>query len=222
MIHTRKITLKKIITLFGIIAVALHISSYTDCMTTPHPAPDDVPPPAEKAAQAPAKPEKPQPAEKAPPAPAKQPENPQPVQQPVQAPTEIIIPSIFFAPNIVQVTEGLDQATSASNDRILRRVADILNNYGTYKVRVEGHANPTFPPDSEQRAGEESGTEEILGLQPLSEQRAKTVVEYLVKLGVDRSRLTPIGMGGKNVRAGFTDKPNWWKNRRVDFFLEKP
>jgi len=134
----------------------------------------------------------------------------------------IIIPSIIFAPNTVQLTEGLDPATSASNDKILRRIADILNYFRTYKVRVEGHANPTFAPDSAQRASEERGTGGILGLQSVSEQRAKAVVEYLVRLGINRSRLTPIGMGGRSVRAEFADKPNWWKNRRVEFILEKP
>jgi outer membrane protein OmpA-like peptidoglycan-associated protein len=134
----------------------------------------------------------------------------------------IIVPSIIFAPNTEKLTEGLDPVTSANNDRILRRIAEVLNYFETYKVKVEGHANPTYPPNSRLRASEENGTRRILGLQPLSEKRAKAVVEYLVDLGIDRSRLTPVGMGGKRVRAEFTDKPNWWKNRRVEFVLEKP
>jgi len=134
----------------------------------------------------------------------------------------IIVPSIIFAPNTGNLTRGLDKATRANNDRILRRIAEILNYFGTYKIKVAGHANPTFPPGSRQRASEESGTRRILGLQPLSRQRAQAVVEYLVRLGVARARLTPVGMGGKSVRVEFADRPNWWKNRRVEFLLEKP
>jgi outer membrane protein OmpA-like peptidoglycan-associated protein len=134
----------------------------------------------------------------------------------------IIVPSIIFAPDTGELTKKLDPVTAANNDRILRRIADVLNYFGTYKVRVEGHANPTYPPNSRYRASEETGTRRILGLQPLSEQRAKAVVEYLVKLGIDRSRLSPVGMGGTRTRVEFNDRANWWKNRRVEFILEKP
>jgi len=134
----------------------------------------------------------------------------------------IIVPSIIFAPNTGELAKGLDPTIAASNNRILKRIADVLNYFGTYKVIVEGHANPTTPPNTRQRATEEKGTRRILGLQPLSERRAKAVVEYLVNLGVDRSRLSSIGLGGTMIRVGFADRANWWKNRRVEFLLEKP
>jgi len=134
----------------------------------------------------------------------------------------IIVPSIVFAPYTGQLSKGLDPATAANNERILKRIAEVLTYFGTYNIKVEGHANPTYPPNSRQRADEEKGTRRIMGLQPLSEQRAKAVVEYLVKLGIDRSRLTSVGMGGTRVRVEFNDKANWWKNRRVEFILEKP
>jgi len=134
----------------------------------------------------------------------------------------IIVPSIIFAPYTGELSKGLDPATAANNERILKRIAEVLNYFKTYKVKVEGHANPTTPPNTRQRANEEKGTRRIMGLQPLSEKRAKAVVEYLVKLGVDRSRLSFVGMGGTRIRVGFADKANWWKNRRVEFRLEKP
>jgi flagellar motor protein MotB len=134
----------------------------------------------------------------------------------------IIVPSIIFAPNTGELTKGLSPDIAANNDRILKRIAEVLNYFGTYRVKVEGHANPTFAPNTRQRANEEAGTSRILGLQPLSEERAKAVVEYMVNLGVDRSRLTPIGMGGTRIRVEFADRDNWWKNRRVEFILDKP
>jgi len=134
----------------------------------------------------------------------------------------IIVPSIIFAPDTGELAKGLDPETAANNERILKRIAEVLNYFEAYNVRVEGHSNPVYPPNSRQRASEEAGTATILGLQPLSEERAKAVVDYLVKLGIDRSRLTPVGMGGTRVRVEFDDRANWWKNRRVEFILEKP
>jgi flagellar motor protein MotB len=134
----------------------------------------------------------------------------------------IIVPSIIFAPNTGELANELDPAIAENNKRILKRIAEVLNSFRTYKVKVEGHANPTTPPNTRQRTIEERGTRRILGLKPLSERRAKTVVEYLVSLGVDRSRLTSIGMGGTRNRVEFADRANWWKNRRVEFLLEKP
>jgi len=134
----------------------------------------------------------------------------------------IIVPSIIFAPDTGELSKGLDSVTAANNERILKRIAEVLNYFGSYRIKVEGHANPVYPPNSTQRASEEKGTAKIPGLQPLSEQRAKAVVDYLVNLGVDRSRLSSIGLGGTRVRVQFNDRANWWKNRRVEFILEKP
>jgi len=136
----------------------------------------------------------------------------------------IIVPSIIFAPNSGELGKGLDPAIAANNDRILRRIADVLGYFGTYRVRVEGHANPISAPNTRQRTIEQTrglyrGDK---GLIPLSEERAKAVVDYLVKLGVDRSRLSYVGMGASRIRVDFKDKANWWKNRRVEFILDKP
>jgi len=136
----------------------------------------------------------------------------------------IIVPSIIFAPNTANFAKGISPAQIANNDKILRRLADVLGYFETYNVKIEGHANPISAPNTRQRVIEQTrglyrGDK---GLKPLSEERAKAVLEYLVKLGVDRSRLSYIGMGADKIRAAFTDKANWWKNRRVEFILEKP
>jgi outer membrane protein OmpA-like peptidoglycan-associated protein len=130
------------------------------------------------------------------------------------------VPSIVFGSNSGNL-EGLDPETTANNDWILTRIAQVLNKFSTYQVKIEGHANPTTPPNTAARRTEETGTARIKGLQPLSEERAKAVVEYLVKLGVDRSRLTAFGIGSARTIVDFADKDNWWKNRRVEFILVK-
>jgi outer membrane protein OmpA-like peptidoglycan-associated protein len=130
------------------------------------------------------------------------------------------VPSIVFGSNSGSL-EGLDPEILNNNDWILRRIAQVLNKFSTYQVKIEGHANPTTPPNTAARRTEETGTNRIKGLQPLSEERAKAVVDYLVKLGVDRGRLTAFGIGSARTLVDFADKDNWWKNRRVEFILVK-
>jgi len=146
---------------------------------------------------------------------------------------KVIVPSIVFAPNSAEFIKGLAPAVAENNDKILRRIAEVLNKFNTYRVRVEGHANPTTAPGTKARASEENGTKTVKGLKPLSEERAKAVVNYLVNLGVDRNRLTPEGVGSARTIVGYfkedekgkptkkLNKDNWWKNRRVEFILEK-
>jgi outer membrane protein OmpA-like peptidoglycan-associated protein len=98
-----------------------------------------------------------------------------------------------------------------NNIRVLRRIADILNRFRDYKVQVEGHANPVA------RTAQEERNE----LQPLSEARARMVMNVLIEYGVARNRLSAIGMGGTQTVIPFNDRDNWWKNRRVEFILIK-
>ena len=130
----------------------------------------------------------------------------------------VIVPAIVFAANMGDF-QGLDEYNLQSNDRILRRIAEVLNHFHTYNVLVEGHANPTTPPGTTARNNEERGTARDIGLQPLSEARARAVMNYLIYLGVDGERLSYIGMGGTRTVVEFEDRENWWKNRRVEFIL---
>jgi hypothetical protein len=132
----------------------------------------------------------------------------------------VIVPSIVFASNTGDFKK-LTEEQMETNDWILRRIADVLGKFDTYKVTVEGHANPTTAPGTKARTTEETGTSREIGLKPLSQMRAQTVMNYLADLGVDRDRLTPLGVGSSRTVVEFTDKDNWWKNRRVEFILEK-
>jgi outer membrane protein OmpA-like peptidoglycan-associated protein len=122
------------------------------------------------------------------------------------------VPSIVFGSNSGGF-DGLGEDVVAANDYILRRIAQVLNKFSTYQVKVEGHANPTAATVAARQR--EQDTE----LQPLSELRAKTVVDYLVNLGVARSRLSSLGIGGARPVVKYEDHDNWWKNRRVEFIL---
>ena len=129
---------------------------------------------------------------------------------------KIQVPSIVFDSNSVN-WDNLDAATAANNVYILWRVARILGKFNTYHVRVEGHANHMIDPDD--RAAYQ--LEQTRDLQPLSEARAKTIVEHLVRLGISRARLSYTGVGGDHPVVKWEDEDNWWKNRRVEFILIK-
>jgi len=126
---------------------------------------------------------------------------------------KIQIPSIQFRPNFADF-EGLPKDVVDNNTRIIRRIAQILNQFRDYKVQVEGHANPTQP------VGAARDREEA-ELKRISEARAKAIVDQLVRNGVARNRLTAVGVGSSRTIAAFEDRDNWWKNRRVEFYLIK-
>jgi outer membrane protein OmpA-like peptidoglycan-associated protein/flagellar hook assembly protein FlgD len=123
----------------------------------------------------------------------------------------IQIPSIVF-PADSAVFDGLNQSTLDNNNRVIRRVAQILNKFRNYRVMVEGHANPTTALGSSREQEEPS-------LKAISEKRAGYVLEQLVRNGVARNRLSFTGAGGSMPVVPFEDHSGWWKNRRVDFIL---
>ena len=126
----------------------------------------------------------------------------------------IQVPSIIFASNSGG-WDGVDPEISATNAFILRRIAQALNRFSDYHIQVEGHANATVPPSDVAGRQREHAEE----LQPLSELRAATIVNYLVGLGIDSERLSYFGIGGDRPIADWDDRVNWWKNRRVEFLL---
>jgi outer membrane protein OmpA-like peptidoglycan-associated protein len=123
---------------------------------------------------------------------------------------KIQVPSIMFAADRGDFG-GLSEEALASNERILRRLAQVLNKFGGYQVLIEGHGNTVL----------RTAREEEQELQPLSEARAKTVMEGLVRYGVDRGRLSAAGRGGGQPVVPYEDREGWWKNRRVEFILIK-
>ena len=123
---------------------------------------------------------------------------------------KIQVPSIIFRENAADFNT-LSADIVDNNLRVLRRIAEILNKFRDYRVLVEGHANPVLRTDAEERNE----------LQPLSEARARTVVNMLVEFGVARNRLSSMGVGGKRPVVRYEDRNSWWKNRRVEFILVK-
>ncbi|MCL2444090.1 MAG: OmpA family protein [Treponema sp.] len=127
----------------------------------------------------------------------------------------IIVPSIIFPPNSANFNL-LSAEEQRSNTRILNQLARALTKFEEYRIIVEGHANPTTPPDTPQRTNENSI------LKSLSEQRANAVVNHLAtNNGIARQRLSAIGVGGDRTVADYEDSDENWQNRRVEFLLAK-
>ncbi len=105
---------------------------------------------------------------------------------------------------------GLDTATIENNVRVLSRIADILKKFPDYNVSIEGNANNLTGTADEERE-----------VQQLSAERARFVRSNLIKLGVSASHLTAVGNGSKNPIVPQDDIAERWKNRRVEFILQK-
>jgi outer membrane protein OmpA-like peptidoglycan-associated protein/flagellar hook assembly protein FlgD len=117
---------------------------------------------------------------------------------------KILISNITFEPEKPQLTDD------AKNMEVLTRIAEILVKYSRYRVVVEGHANPFLGTQAEKSV-----------LLTLSQQRAQAVIDILVDLGVNEERLGAIGMGGQAILADPKNSEENWRNRRVEFILEK-
>ncbi len=87
---------------------------------------------------------------------------------------------------------------------ILNRVAQILKKYSTYKVEIQGH------------------TDNVGSLEAnlsLSEERAKAVLEYLVRQGIARNRLSATGLAYQYPVDTNDTEEGRRRNRRVEFIL---
>jgi len=89
--------------------------------------------------------------------------------------------------------------------KILDRIANMLRNNPRVKlVRIEGHT------DDKGRTATN---------QQLSQARAASVRDYLVKRGVARNRMTAVGYGETRPKVPNTSRKNRATNRRVEFII---
>lgn len=123
-------------------------------------------------------------------------------------------PSVKPAPQVSQRTLELkevvqfdwdsDVLRTLEND-VLRQAVSILSKNTDYSVKIEGHAS------SEGDAKHNDA---------LSQKRANSVLEYLVKQGVSRDRLTAKGYGSSVPYASNATKEGRESNRRVEFTVK--
>lgn len=85
---------------------------------------------------------------------------------------------------------------------VLNRVATVLHEDPTVAFEVGGHTDNI-------------GLEQANWV--LSEQRAETVVEYLIAQGIAAERLTPKGYGASRPLVESAAAEGHWQNRRIEF-----
>ena len=135
---------------------------------------------------------------------------------------KMAVPSIIFesdSANFQTANAKLDAEKVAKNIQILNRIADILKKFKDYKVTVEGHANKLT--DNPEEETTDNPREWGRASKPLSKERAEAIKAYLIKCGVSVAALSTDGLGGTKPVVNPKDKDNNWKNRRVEFILQK-
>ncbi len=88
----------------------------------------------------------------------------------------------------------------------LDRVASLLNEHPKMEIRIEGHTDSV-------------GTD-VFNVN-LSRSRAKSVAEYIVSKGIDKTRIDFIGYGRSRPIANNNTEEGRQKNRRVEFVILK-
>lgn len=121
------------------------------------------------------------------------------------------VPSITFPPNSSELVLEGSEPGAIKNREVLNRVSEILKRYPAYNIVVEGHAVNVTGTEREER-------EELL---PLSTARAEAVRSALIGLGVPRGMVSAEGRGGTIPVVEHTNTTMRWKNRRVDFVLQR-
>ena len=128
---------------------------------------------------------------------------------------KIVISSIQFSGYSSDVFK-LSEPLLSKNLFVLQRLATVLNKLPGYRIGLEGYAVSEYSTDPKT-----AESEQVNQLLPLSLDRAVEVKTALVLLGVDDSRFTVQGFGALRPLVSNTDLENRWKNRRVEFYLEK-
>jgi peptidoglycan-associated lipoprotein len=96
--------------------------------------------------------------------------------------------------------------TQPSRDTLSKNGNLLLKNQPDLKVQIEGHCD------------ERGSAEYNLAL---GERRAKSVMNYLVTLGVKAERLSTISYGKEKPADPGHDEAAWAKNRRAEFVVAK-
>lgn len=84
----------------------------------------------------------------------------------------------------------------------MNKVAEVLKANENVKVEIGGHTDAVGSASYNQK---------------LSEQRARSVMNYLIQQGVDKDRLVARGYGESNPVASNTTRAGRAKNRRIEF-----
>ena len=126
------------------------------------------------------------------------------------------VPDIIFPSDSWELSPRESRKLLETNRKVLERVATLFSHFPSYSLIVEGYANAVYR-NNPARYAEEQRTE----LLPLSQKRAETVRDALIMLGIDSARINTRAYGGERPKTTANDTEEAWKNRRVEFILER-
>ncbi|TNJ45786.1 OmpA family protein [Tamlana fucoidanivorans] len=106
---------------------------------------------------------------------------------------------------VILFNHGKSEIKEESHE-VLNEIVKILNAYPSAKFSIEGHTDSIGSYAFNQK---------------LSEERAQSVLDFLVENGVDASRLKAVGYGERRPIATNMYKPGRAQNRRVEINLVK-
>ncbi len=116
----------------------------------------------------------------------------------------IIVGSKVVLNNIFFETDAFELAAASMTE--LKKVRDFMNDNPSILVEISGHTDNTGSPEHNQL---------------LSEQRARTVVDYLIQLEIPEERLDAIGFGEREPVAGNENEEGRSRNRRTELKIIK-
>ncbi|MES2764910.1 MAG: OmpA family protein, partial [Bacteroidota bacterium] len=103
----------------------------------------------------------------------------------------------------IEFESGSAEIKAQSQPRI-QEIADVLKNYSSLKIEVRGHTDNEGSAESNMK---------------LSEDRAESVMNALLKMGIAKSRLKSKGFGENSPVAKNDTEENRRKNRRTEFII---
>lgn len=108
------------------------------------------------------------------------------------------------AVGIINFDRAKADLTSDSSDT-LNQLAEIANACPAFRIEIEGHTDAEGTDERNQR---------------LSDRRARAVVSYLSRVGVDARRLSAVGYGATRPIADNNTPEGRAKNRRIEFTVK--
>lgn len=129
-------------------------------------------------------------------------------KQVVPEPEEITTEKVMTFQNVLfKQAESIFADEGQAHEEI-DKVVSILNNHPGWSIELRGHT------DRIQKENEKVNQE-------LSEGRVKTIKDYLMEKGIDRSRISGKGYGSSQLIIEDEEDPNYALNRRVEFVFHE-
>jgi len=128
---------------------------------------------------------------------------------------KIRVPSVVFK---AYTADYLD-VPAESRERNLESLDNLaakLDKFPGYRILIVGHASMVYWYDPVKGKAEQEKV-----LIPLSKARSAAIKKALVERGIEAARIETDGTGAEDPVVPDSDAKNRWKNRRVEFFLNK-